>query len=422
MAHQRIPNIRLRSWRDHAHLTRSEFADAINQSPAGQAAKLFCDEERVRRWESGEVLWPSAAYRKALQEVTRSTPGDLGFAPRYEQADNLVVAGSALPVDTLKAEHELFSTMELARLIDGADIGAGTLDALGEAADLLGRAYPRTPSAVLKARIKKRLKHVIDLLGGHITISEHRRLLVVAGWMIALLGCVHYDMQEPEEAEAARRTAYLVAKEADDTDLLAWTFEMAAWFALVEDRYEDVIEAATAGLAVKASGSVGVQLHLQEAKGHARLGDSREAHRALREASSILAKLPPPEHPDHHFVFDHSKWMHYAATIYTWLGDDQRAKEHAEEVIREHLRPDGSTRAPMRTAEARLSLATISAREGDLDAAVAWGKSAYTFDTKPMAVLLSRGKDLDLILTGLFGQHPLVTDFHDFLVNLQATR
>jgi hypothetical protein len=30
-----------------------------------------------------------------------------------------------------------------------------------------------------------------------------------------------------------------------------------------------------------------------------------------------------------HFVFDHSKWMHYAATIYTWLGDDRKAKEHA---------------------------------------------------------------------------------------------
>jgi hypothetical protein len=128
--------------------------------------------------------------------------------------------------------------------------------------------------------------------------------------------------------------------------------------------------------------------------------------------------LPPPEHPDHHFVFDHSKWMHYAATIYTWLGDDQRAKEHAVEVIDEHLRPDGSTRAPMRTAEARLSLATISAREGDLDGAVSWAKSAYEFDTKPMSDLLSRGKDLDRLLKYLFGQHPLTAEFHDYLTNL----
>jgi tetratricopeptide (TPR) repeat protein len=399
-------------------MTRAEFADAINKGPTGQAEKLFCDEERIRRWEAGEVLWPSAAYRKALQEVTDCTMSDLGFAPHHHQASSLVLAGSALPQDALKAEHELFSTMELARLIDGADIGTGTLDALEEATDLLCRAYPKTPSPVLKARIKKRLKHVIDLLGGHITINQHRRLLVAAGWMIALLGCVHYDMQEAEEAESARKTASQIAKEAEDPDLLGWTYEMAAWFALVENRYEDVIEAANAGLAVKASGSVGVQLHLQEAKGHARLGDSPEAHRALKEASSILGKLPPPEHPDNHFVFDHSKWMHYAATIYAWLGDDPRAKEHAEEVIREHVRPDGSTRAPMRTAEARLSLATVSAREGDLDGAVSWARSAYEFDTKPMADLLSRGRDLDRLLKARFGKHPLTTKFHEHLSNI----
>jgi tetratricopeptide (TPR) repeat protein len=401
-------------------MTRAELADAINKSPTGQALNLFCDEERIRRWESGEVLWPSAEYRKALQEVTHLSPHDLGFMPHYQRSDSPIVAANALPSDTLKAEHELFNTMELARLLDDADIGTGTLDALEEATDLLCRAYPKTPSPILAARIKKRLKHVIDLLGGRITINQHRRLLVVAGWMIALLGCVHYDMQEPEEAETARRTAQQIAKEAEDPDLLAWTCEMAAWFALVENRYEDVIDAATAGLAIKASGSVGVQLHLQEAKGYARIGNSRDTHRALKEAAAALSKLPPPEHPEHHFVFDHSKWMHYAATIYTWLGDDQRAKEHAMEVISDHLRADGSTRAPMRTAEARLSLATISAREGDLEGAVSWGKLAYEFDTKPMADLLSRGKDLDHLLKDLYGQHSLAVNFHEHLGNLQA--
>jgi tetratricopeptide (TPR) repeat protein len=309
--------------------------------------------------------------------------------------------------------------MELARLLDGADMGVGTLDALEEATDLLCRAYPKTPSSILKARIKKRLKHVIDLLGGRITIGQHRRLLVVAGWMIALLGCVHYDMQDPEEAEAARRTAQQIAKEADDPELLAWIYEMSAWFALVENRYEDVIEAAEAGLAIKNAGSVGVQLHLQEAKGYARLADARETHRALSEASTILGKLPSPEHPDNHFVFDHSKWMHYAATIYNWLEDDARAKEHAIEVIKDHRRPDGTTRAPMRTAEARLTLASVHAREGDLLAAVTWGKEAFEFETKPMADLVARGRDLDRFLQRSFGGHSLSLEFHEYLINLK---
>jgi tetratricopeptide (TPR) repeat protein len=365
----------------------------------------------------------STAQLSAARRILRASLRDSGDRTAWQQLPtaqhrrHAVIAAKVIPADALQTEHELFSTMELARLLDGADVGVGTLDALDEATDLLCRAYPKTPSSILKDRIKQRLRHVIDLLGSRITIDQHRRLLIAAGWMTALLGCVHYDMREHEEAEVARQVAQLMAKEANDPDLLAWTYEMSAWFALVEDRYEDVIEAADIGLQVKATGSVGVQLNLQKAKGYARLADSRETHRSLTEAASILGKLPPPEHPDHHFVFDHSKWMHYAATIYTWLGDDRKAKEHATEVISDHLRPNGSSRAPMRTAEARLSLATIHAREGDLEGAVTFAKSAYEFDTKPMSGLASRGQDLSRFLNNRFSHHPLAEELREYLIS-----
>lgn len=339
------------------------------------------------------------------------------LSPPNKQNGHKLIAASA---NTLEAEGELFSTMELARLLHGGDIGIGTLDALEEATDLLCRSYPKTPSPALKFRIKKRLKHIMNLLGIHITIDQHRKLLVVAGWMTALLGSVHYDMQEHEEAETARQIAHHMAKEANEPELLAWTYEMAAWFALVENRYEALIEAADIGLQIKNTGSVGVQLHLQKAKGYARLADSRGIQHALTDAAAILTKLPPPEHPDHHFVFDHSKWMHHAATVYSWLGDDRKAEEYATEVINAHLRPDGKSRAPMRTAGARLSLATIHARGGDLEGAIDFAKSAYEFDTKPMSDLLSRGQDLDRLLHNRYGNHALVTEFREYLTNISA--
>ena len=37
-------------------MTRAGLADAISKSYTGRAKKLFCDEERIRRWEAGEVL------------------------------------------------------------------------------------------------------------------------------------------------------------------------------------------------------------------------------------------------------------------------------------------------------------------------------------------------------------------------------
>jgi hypothetical protein len=126
-------------------MTRAELAEAINKSSAGRARNLPCDEERVRRWEAGEVLWPSADYRKALQEVTGHDAQGLGFIPPRKQNDHEVIAARA---NTLATEHELFSTMELARLLEGADIGIGTVEGLEEATDLLCRSYPKTRSAI----------------------------------------------------------------------------------------------------------------------------------------------------------------------------------------------------------------------------------------------------------------------------------
>ncbi len=80
---------------------------------------------------------------------------------------------------------------------------------------------------------------------------------------------------------------------------------------------------AQAGRDIAGTTSACVQLALQEAKGRARIGDRRTADQALREGAAILGKLPLPDHPEHHFVLDHSKWIFYAATCYTWLDDRQ---------------------------------------------------------------------------------------------------
>jgi transcriptional regulator with XRE-family HTH domain len=75
------PNERLRNWRQNAGLTRAEMAKMVNLSKSGIKHALTCDEERLRRWEAGEVTWPREPYRLALAEVTHLDPEDLGFTP-----------------------------------------------------------------------------------------------------------------------------------------------------------------------------------------------------------------------------------------------------------------------------------------------------------------------------------------------------
>ncbi|MFC0864562.1 XRE family transcriptional regulator [Sphaerimonospora cavernae] len=324
-------------------------------------------------------------------------------------------------MDALRAEADLYGTMELAQQLQASDVGTGTLEALAEAVDLLCRAYPVVPAATLRDRTQKRLAQVTRLLSGRLTLDQHRELLVITGWLTALLGCVHYDLGEREEAETARRAAFEMGRQVGHGELMGWAHEMSAWFALVEGRYEDVVTAARQGQAVAGQSSAQVQLTLQEARGLARIGDRREADKALSRGADILAKLPLPENPDHHFVFDHAKWVFYAATAYTWLEDNDRAEEHALETIQIHTRPDGTSNAPMRVADAHIDLGIVHARRGDLDAAVEQGMAAFDIERKSLPDLVNRAGDLDRILRQRYRREALANEFHDRFITARRT-
>ncbi|MFI6991636.1 hypothetical protein [Nonomuraea wenchangensis] len=410
-----IPNVRLRAWRNERHLSRAQMADQVNATPIGIAERLTCDEERVRRWEAGEVRWPRTPYRLALTQLTGLEPEALGFSQTKQTGSRLIEA-HVIPADALRAEADLYGTMELAQQLQASDVGAGTLEALAEAVDLLCRAYPVVPAGTLRDRTQKRLAQINRLLSGRLTLAQHRELLVITGWLTALLGCVHYDLGEREEAETARRAAFEMGRQVGHGELMGWAHEMSAWFALVEGRYEDVVTAARMGQAMAGTSSAMVQLTLQEARGLARIGDRREADRALTRGAEVLSSLPMPEHPDHHFVFDHAKWVFYAATCYTWLADDDRAEEHARETIQMHTRPDGTSNAPMRVADAHIDLGIVHARRGDLDAAVDEGMAAFDIDRRSLTDLVNRAGDLDRVLRQRYRREALTEEFHERFV------
>lgn len=327
---------------------------------------------------------PSPEMARRLDE-TLDASGDLAALIPVRQA--------TATSPSLIAEQRLFDTMELAYLADASDIGAGTVESVTQAGDLLCRAYPDTSPAVLRDRTRQRLSHVLDLLSKRITLDQHRDLLVQAGWLAAVLGCCHYDLGEREQAETARHAVYRMAAQAGHAELMGWAHEMAAWFALVEQRFENVVEAAQAGQAVAGTSSAMVQLILQEAKAHARLGNRRAATRCLDRGMTLLDKLPLPAHPEHHFVFDHTKWLGYAAIVLLGV-DHKRAEEHADEVLAVHTRPDGTTNAPRRIANARLDLATVHALRGDLDGAVIEGARVFGDARTSVMGLLTRGAEL----------------------------
>jgi hypothetical protein len=104
--------------------------------------------------------------------------------------------------------------------------------------------------------------------------------------------------------------------------------------------------------------------------------------------------MPYPEHPEHHFVVDPDKFDFYAMDCYRHVGELTLAEMQAQEIIRKGTAPDGTERAPMRIAEAHVTLGVIAARRGDLDGALGSGTAAIHGPRRSLPTLLMVGNEL----------------------------
>jgi transcriptional regulator with XRE-family HTH domain len=354
------------------------------------ARRVPCDKALISRLRAGKER-PSARVAARLDDVLGAGGELVALAPGSRPA-----AGS-------------LDLIELARRAQASDVSAGTADLLAAATDHLCQAYPATSAEQLAAETRKHLGYVTRLLERRVTLAQHRELLVAAGWLAALLACCCYDAGDRAAAEVARMMTRQFGDATGHGTLVAWSFEIAAWIALVEGRYRDTVELAEAGLEHAGVTSAAVQLSLQAARGYARMGDP-QARKALAGGRALLDRLPGPEHPEHHFAFDAGKYEFYVGTVLTWLGDDATAEEHARHVLAEGR----CGRWPMRAAMSQLDLAVIAGRRGELDEAVALAASALAHPRRT-AQILPRAAELGRELAEQYPGEPLVTGYGELL-------
>lgn len=281
--------------------------------------------------------------------------------------------------------------VEVARLAERTDVGASTLDTIDAIVDRLARDYSREPAGWLLPKVNDRLARVVRLLDERTRLDEHRRLLAAAGWLETLRATLAFDLHDLAAAEASRTVAHRLGVQAEHPEIVAWTLELRAWWALVAQRFREAIDFARAGQAAAPQRSSAMaQLAVQEARTWARLGDRRETTAALRRAAVTLAALPTPAHPEHHLVFDGSKLHFYAATCYAFLGMPDPAEEHAREVI--YQCSDGRWRGRLSSSHVDLALARV--HRGEVDGAAEAGLRALTMFETPSPGTLWRSSDL----------------------------
>ena len=200
-------------------------------------------------------------------------------------------------------------------------------------------------------------------------LDEHHRLLVSIGWLTLLAATNLTDMRQYSAALAYLRTSAQIAQETGHGDIAAWSMETRAWVALSQGDYAGAasLSRSAQGLAPRGSSAL-IQATAQEGKAWARLGAARETYDALGRVEALVSRLPMPEHPEHHYVYDPDKAESYSATTLAWIGDPG-AEGNARVVLARMESPADGHPRPRRVVAAKLDLALALGKGGKPDEA-----------------------------------------------------
>ncbi len=364
-------------------------------------------------------------------EAGSTRPGDR-YKPIIAKTFGTVTAAIWPVTGTRDGRAELVAgagtdMLEIATRLRGSSMNGAAIEELRITVDRLCCEYTHVPAQQLLVEGRSWLRRITRMLDRQLTLEQHRELVSVAGWVSALLGCVEYDSGNQADAEAARRAAWSLGEESGHAEIMAWAQEMRAWFALTRGDYRGVLDAAETGHAVAPGGPAAVQLHAQKAKAWARIGDRRQAEVALDAGRALLEQLPGPDNLDSHFAVDPAKWDFYSMDCYRVLGngrdaastENKLAECYAREVLRLGIDSAGVELSPMRNAEARVTLGVISARQGELEAALGYGRSALSGDRLSVPSLLMVSSELGSVISERYGSDAGAVDYLNQLRHLR---
>ncbi|MGA5469216.1 XRE family transcriptional regulator [Streptomyces arboris] len=381
--------------------------DAVRALRAHASSDLPSEESMIRqwkRWESGAL--PSDFYQPVIAATFGTVTNALFPATSRRDGNQEILAVSGM------------ETLEIVSRLNRSDVDTATLDALRITTDRLCSEYPYMPSAQLLIEGRQWLRRVVELHSKSLTLTQHREVLALSGWLALLVGCVEYDSGDRHAAESTRRAALSLATEADHPEIAGWAHEMRAWFSLTTGDYRGVISAAQAGSAVAGQHGVAVQLAGQEAKAWARLGDRRQVEVSLDRGRRLLEGMPHPENLANHFVVDPAKFDFYSMDCYRLVGEDKLARTLAEEVLRAGTDFDGTERSPMRNSEARVTLGVTAARDGDLEQALIMGDRALQGDRQSVPSLIMTSRELAAEVRRRYSAEPSAQEYLSRLATL----
>jgi transcriptional regulator with XRE-family HTH domain len=357
----------------------------VNPVPRPLVDPRFAETLRRLRAERGlslRDLARRAVHGKSyLHEIeTGAKPPTVDLARRLDIALDARGELAALVqpgVVAVFADGEM-DALELARRVAATDVSDETLTRLEEAADDLAMAYATTPPEELLPRVRRHVAYVGRLIDARKTLDQHRRLLVVGGWLSLLGATVLIDLRQRPAASSYLATARQMADHAEHAEIGAWVAETRAWDALTEGDFRRALELAQQAQALAPRhSSAYIQATAQEGRAWSRMHQPAETRQVLHKVARLVSPLSVPEHPEHHYRYDPGKALSYTATTLAWVGDPA-AEEYARDVIRQLEMASDRVPRPRRVASARLDLGLALLGAGKPDEAGAEALAAVT--------------------------------------------
>lgn len=365
------------------------------------------DESLLRswkRWETGAGV--SEEYQRAIADMYGTVPGAI-FAKSTQRAPRR----TPLVMDD--------DTFDLVQRLRVSSVDNTALESLHITVERLCSEYAYRPAAELRTEARTWLSRLDRLQEGRLTVGQHTEVIALAGWLALLVGCLENDLGKSYDAEATRRGAILLGQEIGHSEIVGWGLEIKAWMSLTQGDYGSVIRAAQQGQQIAKRHSVAVQLAAQEAKAWARIGDRGKTEIALDRGRQLLGSLDYPDNPRNHFQVDPNKYDFYAMDCYRQSGDNALALNAADNVLRASTSVEGHIHSPMRVAEARLTQASIAARLGDLEQAVAIGTAALDVKRRSTPSLAMVGVELKRELVRRYPDEKLTSEYVEKLSSIR---
>jgi tetratricopeptide (TPR) repeat protein len=266
------------------------------------------------------------------------------------------------------------------------------------AVDELCCAYSCVPPAALLPRVVATTRGLAELVGAERSPALRRDLLVGFGQTLLLASCLEQDRGAEGRATALAHSAARIGQESGHAPIIAWSHEIEAWQAVSKGAYRNAVAIARDAADLAPHSHVAVQLHMQQAHAHAGMGNIQSARTAFGRAERVLESLPVPSRPEHHFIFDRSKFSYYGVRVFDAANDDRGVAEWAQDCYVLSYDANGQTLFPMRIASIQLALARLTARGGALDLAVDYGLRALSHKRESVLTILGSARDLDRML------------------------